>query len=271
MKIIVAGKGGVGKTFVAATLARLLARDGYKVLAIDSDSTPNLAHALGLPRDQILSITPLASNHDLISERTGARPGGGYGAIFSLNPKVDDLVDNYGLIGPDGVRLLVAGYVESSESGCMCPAIALIKALLRHIVFGRDEVVLVDTAAGAETLGRGLAQGFDLMFCVTEPTVRSIDVASKMVEIAKELNVKNIVLVLNKVPEDIDVENILTPTLKEILYHVIRYDENVAKADRLGKSVMDEFPDSPAVQDILKLKELAIEIVEKNRAGQNDG
>ncbi|MCD6262837.1 AAA family ATPase, partial [Candidatus Bathyarchaeota archaeon] len=109
MKIAVAGKGGVGKTFISGTLARLFARDGYSVLAVDADPNINLSSTLGIERSVAERIVPLSENEPLIASRTGVPPGGSYGLVFRLTPKVDDIVDKYGVVGPDGVRLLVMG------------------------------------------------------------------------------------------------------------------------------------------------------------------
>ena len=117
MKIAVSGKGGVGKTLVAGTMSRLLARSEHKVLAVDADPALNLSYALGIPSDVASKIVPLVNNEDFIRERAG---GGsqiddtkGFQAFFKLNPKVDDVAKKYGVVGPDGVKLLVIGTVGS--------------------------------------------------------------------------------------------------------------------------------------------------------------
>jgi len=75
LKIAVAGKGGVGKTLISGTLARLLARDGFRVLAVDADPAMNLAYALGIPPNVASKIVPISENKELIEERIGAKPG----------------------------------------------------------------------------------------------------------------------------------------------------------------------------------------------------
>lgn len=109
MKIAVAGKGGSGKTTLAATLARLLARRGRKVLALDADSNPNLAISLGLPRDAALPAVP----RDLLQERT-REDGTKYNGV-SLPPA--EIAARYGVRAPDGVTLLVMGRVAHAGAG----------------------------------------------------------------------------------------------------------------------------------------------------------
>ena len=73
-KLAITGKGGVGKTTLAALLAHLYAKEGMKVIAIDADPDANLASALGIPKPVVNQITPIADMGDLIEARTGARP-----------------------------------------------------------------------------------------------------------------------------------------------------------------------------------------------------
>ncbi|NTV27932.1 MAG: AAA family ATPase, partial [Methanothrix sp.] len=135
MKIAISGKGGVGKTTLAGTLARLFARDGYNVLAIDADPSMNLGSALGIPT----LPKPVTEHKDLVQERAGM-PGG----MFKMNPKVDDVVAMCGCTGPDNVKLVVMGTIDSGGSGCMCPANAFVKALIRHVIVREKDLVILD-------------------------------------------------------------------------------------------------------------------------------
>ena len=94
MKIAITGKGGVGKTTFAATLARLYAEEGRTVLAADVDPDANLGLALGFPEEILDSITPISKMRRLIEERTGAGPDN---QMYKLNPKVDDIPDPYNI------------------------------------------------------------------------------------------------------------------------------------------------------------------------------
>jgi len=232
MKIAITGKGGVGKTTLAGTLARLLARDGMDVLAIDADPDMNLASALGIDEPPL----PLTVYEDLIDERAGGPAG-----MFKLNPKVDDVVERFGVVGPDGVRMLVMGTVDRGGSGCMCPASSFLRALLRHVVLKESSVVIMDMEAGIEHLGRGTTRGIDLMIVVVEPGARSLETAKRIKRLGTDIGVERFAAVINKVGEgeigavDKKLEELGIPVLGSV-----PYDGLLVKADLAGRSPVDE-------------------------------
>jgi CO dehydrogenase maturation factor len=250
LKIIVIGKGGVGKTTIAACLARLIGRSGYSVIAVDADPSLNLARALGVD-PMAANSKPVLFDEEFIKERT-LLPSGAY----RLNPRVDDVVEMYGVKAPDNVTLLKLGYVKKGGTRCLCPEYAFLRALLSHLILGRRDVVIVDMVAGLEPMSRGVARGVDLLMCITEPTVKSIDVTREIYRLSRDLGVKNFVVVGNKVFSDEDrvfIEKSLIGI--EVLGH-IPYDESVVKADRLGISILDYNSNSPMIVELNKIKEL---------------
>ena len=158
-KIAISGKGGVGKSTVAALWALQFAREGDKVIAIDADPDANLTHALGMPQEVRRQIMPLASHTALIEERTGAKAGRS-GQMFSLTPKVDDIAAQYG-IAYRGVHTIVLGAIRKGGGGCACPESSLLKSLVRHLVLNENETVVLDMEAGVEHIGRATAAGVD--------------------------------------------------------------------------------------------------------------
>ena len=258
MKLAVAGKGGVGKTFVAGTLARLFARDGYNVLAVDADPNINLASSLGIPWEISEEIVPLSENSDLVEERTGVAPGRSYGSMFRMTPTVNDIIEKFGLVGPDGVQLLVMGTVKGGDTGCMCPANALLRVLIQHILIQREDVVIMDMVAGLEHLGRGTARRMDSMIVVLEPRMKSIDTLRRILKLAAEIEVKDILAVGNKISREEELR-FIDERLKEMDLNIaahIPFDPSVAEADMLGKAPIDHDDDSPALTALVRLKDL---------------
>lgn len=232
MKLAVSGKGGVGKTTFSALLARTLSDRGKKVLAIDADPDANLAAALGIADAD--KITPIADMKELIFERTGAQPGT-IGGFFKLNPKVDDIPDTLSA-RLDNIKLMRLGSVKKGGSGCLCPESTLLKALVTHVVLGRNEVVIMDMEAGIEHLGRATAQAVNKLIVVVEPGRRSIDTAEHIKRLAGEIHLKNIAVVGNKIRSPKDEEFLRTHLNGFEFLGFLPYDNDLIEADLSGAS-----------------------------------
>jgi len=204
MKIAVTGKGGVGKTVVAGVLANFFVEKSFKVLAIDADPSPNLAITLGIPLDQANKIVPISENTQLIEQKTST----GIGGVYRLTFSVDDIVEKFSVKSPYGVNLLVMGTIKSAGSGCMCPANAVLRELLRHLLVERDEAVVMDMEAGVEHMGRGTAKHVDTMLIVTDPSLKSMETARKIHSLAMDTGVQKIFVVGNKVADSEEAEPI---------------------------------------------------------------
>lgn len=196
MKIAITGKGGVGKTTLAAYLAYMLKKNGREVLAVDADPDANLGMALGFSSDELEEVHTIANDRQLIKERTGAEPGIS-GQWFSLNPTVADIPSRYVSVR-NGIKLLQLGASETGGSGCACPESAFLKALLSHIILEENDAVVVDMEAGIEHLCRGTARSVDAFIIVVEPGQRSITTAKTIVKLAEDIGVTNIYAVVNK-------------------------------------------------------------------------
>jgi len=191
----------------------------------------------------------------------GAGPG-----VYNINPKVSDIPDKYKVAGPDGLQLLVLGSIEEPLTGCLCPENALIRTLLFNLFVKRDEVIIVDFEAGLEHLGRGTAKGIDIMLVITEPSQKSLDLCSKIIQLSKKLGVINIYLIANKIFDDSQLQtmNKRVQEWEVPLYHTIPFDPEIGKADLAGISPIDHDPESKGMVAIKslysKLKQLKIEL-----------
>jgi CO dehydrogenase maturation factor len=235
LKIAVSGKGGVGKTTFSAVLARLLAREGKTVFAIDADPDANLAAAVGVP--DTVEITPLARMRDLIRERTEAGQGG-YGVFFKMNPTVSDIPDTY-YVEHGGVRVLVLGAVQIGGGGCACPENVFLRALLNHLVLQRDEVVIVDMEAGIEHLGRATVTGIDGLIVVIEPGMHSIETARRIEKLAAEIGLGPVMVVVNKVRGPEQEEQLRAHLEGMKVLGFMHYDQDVLESDLGGVSPFD--------------------------------
>jgi CO dehydrogenase maturation factor len=250
MKIAITGKGGVGKTVLTGTLARLIAREGEDVVAIDADPDMNLASTIGIKENPV----PLSELDKLIKERTG-----GIAGVYKLNPKVDDIVDNYGAVGPDGVTMLTMGTIEKGGGGCACPQNSFLSAFLRYVLH-KGRFVILDMEAGIEHLGRGTVKNVDLMIVVVEPGMLSIETAKRIKRLGSDIGIHNVVAVINKSK---DGSSLIEDRLREMEIPIIGkipYDDDLITADLEGKPPIDA--GGAAIDEIEKIKDKIMDMYE---------
>lgn len=226
MKLGVVGKGGVGKTTVAALLARAYADRGRRVVAIDTDSNPNLGVSLGLSLADTEAI-PVLPRSLLVG--TGGEIG------------VAEVIDAYGRDTPAGVRLLSAIRVTQAGGGCTCGGHATVRSLLGQALHEQADVTLVDMEAGLEHLSRsgGTLADADVLVVVMEPSRKSVVTAARTRALAEELGIPWTYGLGNKaqLPEDGDFFADLCAEHDVPLVGVLPYDQQVSHADRAGTGV----------------------------------
>ena len=239
MKIAITGKGGTGKTTLAASLATLFVSEGKKVFAIDADPDANLALTLGYPNPS--GIKPLIEMKELIEERTGAKLGN-FNPYFKLNPRVDDIPDKYS-VKHNGISLMLMGRVRGGGLGCACPENSFLKAMVSNLILRREEVVIMDMEAGIEHLGRATAKGVDELIMMVEPGLRSIETAHRIREMAEEVGIKNLGVVGNKIRNSADKDLIKEKLTGLRLLGFITFNQRIVEAD-LAKIPFSEIGDT---------------------------
>ena len=250
MKVAITGKGGVGKTTFASTLARLYADEGRTVLAADVDPDANLGLALGLSQEEVDEIVPISRMRSLVEERTGANAANKF---FKLNPYVADIPDTFSK-DVNGVKLLVMGTVDLGGSGCVCPEHVMLKAVLSNLTYRKNDVVIMDMEAGLEHLGRGTAANMDQFIVVIEPGARSVQTYRNVKRLANDLGIRKVRVVANKVRDEGDEAFIRSAIPAEDLLGFIHYNSEIIDADRRGLSPYDCSP--TAIEEIRKIKDI---------------
>ncbi len=238
MKIAVSGKGGVGKTTIAAILSKVFSDKGYKVFSIDADPDSNLATTLGFSS----SPTPLIQMKELIEERTGAKIGSS-SPLFKLNPKVDDIPEKF-FLKEGNIHLAVMGTVRGGGLGCTCPENAFLKALLRHLILERKDVVIMDMQAGIEHLGRGTTEGIDILLIVVEPSLKSIETVQRITHLGSQIGIKKIKLIANKLRNTAKEKTKLREKLSDFDFiGFLPYNDSFYEADFSTSPIWEKVPE----------------------------
>lgn len=225
-------------------MARLLARDGYNVLAIDGDSNPNLALTLGIPADRMSHMPVLPSN---LLRRTEA------GA--QLTHTLEEIKSSHSVTGPDGVELLVMAHPQHADTGCLCSMHATVRRIIEAASDEDRDVCILDTEASPEHLSRGTASYADVMLAVVEPYFKSLETGRRMAALANDLGLERVALVANKVRDEREMEAVQTFASNHDLEiaAMVPFDETFALAERAGTAPLDFNPESAAIAPINEL------------------
>ncbi len=244
MRVALAGKGGAGKTSISATLARSIARTGVQVVAIDADSNPNLALALGIQREAALSAGYLP--HQLVSRKlTG----------LSMVESVDTVLAQHALPGPDGISVVLMGAPAHASAGCLCSAHATVSALLGDLGERPEIVTVVDMEASPEHLSRGTVQHADVLLLVVESYFRALESGRRLAVLAAELPIPRVAVVANKVrsSEDSAVIREFCERHDMELIAEVPWSDSVTSADVRSVPVIDAPGNEAVVAAVLGL------------------
>jgi CO dehydrogenase maturation factor len=223
MKILICGKGGSGKSTTVSLVAKNLTTKGYRVLVVDADeSNYGLNQQLGLKEPKEL-MDQIGGKKALMGKMMIARNGGEKTPIFTEEVGIDE-------IPPDCLSKKAACTFCSRKSqalweGCASPMGGLSKDFLKHLKLAPKDIALIDTEAGVEHLGRGVASEVDLVFAVLDPSYESVKLSKKITEMAKEGG-KTVYFILNKV-DDALAEKMAASIGKEQVIAVIPFTSAV--------------------------------------------
>jgi CO dehydrogenase maturation factor len=227
MKIAISGKGGTGKSTLAAGLIQLLLKRGHQVFAVDADPDVSLGLLLGFPVEEINKLKPIVDMEDLIKSKTGDV------GLFILNPEVDDIVRDHTLT-KDKLQFLRMGAVKAGGSSCYCQENSVLNALVATLLLQESDYLILDMGAGIEHLTRGTASGVDLMLIVTEPSLVSINTAQVICRLAEELGIAKLRYIGNRVRNEAEQAFLEEKLGKENMAGFIPYSEMIAGQSLTG-------------------------------------
>jgi len=258
-KIILTGKGGVGKTTITALLSKLLTQQDYNVLSVDADPQINLPATLGIPRKVCQDIKPLSENLDYIEEKIGARPGTNWGSLLKLNPTLEDVTERFGIKLDNKLSCLVMGTVTHSTGRCLCPENALLNAVIRTISMRNRDTILLDTQAGVEHFARALSKGFSHCLVLSDATFNALSVAKKIITLARSINIKDIYLLINRINfqeekykvKDLIHELKIKISTKKLVF--LPYEERLSQLEPNVTRLLDQDPTSLLIKSLKEL------------------
>ena len=216
-KIAICGKGGSGKSVVARLLAGRLKRRGRRVLVVDSDeSNTGLYRMLGFERGPRPLIDLLGGKQKLereLEERIRAGESEMSLQLIQQEMPLSSIPPEY-ILEADGIRLVTVGKILMALEGCSCPMGIVSRSFLKKLRLEPDEVAIVDLEAGVEHFGRGVETGVDCVLVVVDPSYDSLELAEKINEMAGQIQVADVWVILNRVPST-DITRRLTAYLNK--------------------------------------------------------
>ena len=253
MKVAFVGKGGAGKSAIAGTFARVLARRGRAVLAIDSDPLPGMAFSLGLDRDD----APLPD--EAIEDRPEDEEGPRYRLRAGLSPV--EAVERYAATAPDGVRFLQFGKIRTDPQALFRSQFAF-RQITRQLPDDRWHLV-GDLPGGTRQAFTGWGCYADTYLVVVEPMAKSLLSARRLARLsgAADRPVR-VLAVANKVTEPGDADRVARRTGLEVVA-AVPLDAAFADAERAGRAPLDIAPESDAVRAV----SLLVERLDDERTG----
>jgi CO dehydrogenase maturation factor len=245
MKLLICGKGGCGKSTIAALLAKEISKRKSKVLVIDSDeSNIGLHSRLGMQKPE--DFMNYFGGKKLLFEKTKE---------LEDKWRLDALPKDY-LTKKGNIQLLSMGKIYQFGEGCACPINALSSKFLEILDLGDQEFLITDTDAGIEHFGRGVEKGVDLLFVVIDPSRESILLAEKVSELGQQVD-KPVYYILNRIADQETQELLLSSIDREKVIAIIPESKEVFISGLAGNEFNMDVKGIREIADILESKKRA--------------
>jgi CO dehydrogenase maturation factor len=254
---MICGKGGSGKSSVASMLAKDLVTKGYRVLVVDTDeSNYGLSSQLGM-KDPKELMDQIGGKEILVNKMLSGFSTGKRNPLLNESWSIDEIPSDC-IAKKDNLYLLRIGKVKHFGEGCACPMGGLSREFVNNLRLSQNDMVIVDTEAGIEHLGRGTASGVDIVLMVLDPSYESLKLSKKISAMAAEAG-KSVYFVLNKINDDL-AQTMLATLGKTRVITQIPFNPSIQQKGLTGEELDTNVPG---------LEELTTFVIQKSQRRQN--
>ncbi len=246
--LAVAGKGGVGKTSLSATIVRSLVEKypDKKILAIDADPAVGLSTALGI--DVKMTIDDIRKEIIASVDEGDTRT-----AIELLGEAKYRIFD--ALVETDGYSFIAVGRPETA--GCYCKINSYLKEVI-SILSNEFDYVVIDGEAGIEQINRRVMEKVTHLLLITDPSKKGCQVINTIKNVADELVMyEKIGVIINRMADESLKDYIDTNGIPVLSY--IEDDKNLSMFDIKGENIFNLPSESNVVKGVKKaLSEIGV-------------
>lgn len=233
-KIIVNGRGGCGKSTLTSLLAKNLAVENQVVVIDLDEGNLGLNKILGVEKPEKTFLDYCGGREAIMAELQKAMMKGEEAIHILDKTYFDDLKEEY-TTWNGNLGYIEIGKIEDSDEGCACPMGNLARDFINNICLKENQVVIVDTAAGIEHIGRGVIEGADNMITIVDGSNDAVLLANKIDEMVKDI--KNHSVILNKV--DGSIEELLKDKLNDDvnILGTLKYSPSISESNINGSPI----------------------------------
>ncbi len=240
--IAIAGKGGTGKTTIAALLVRVMKEKRMgSLLAIDADPNSNLAELLGVKVERTIGsiLDEIAVHPEKVPQDMSKDRFLEYQVLTALCEE-------------DGFDILTMGRPEGP--GCYCYVNNVLRGIIGKLILDYNYVI-VDNEAGLEHFSRRTTRSADALVVISDAGAYGLRTAQRIFGLVKELKipVKKSFLMINRLSGQLENEKIKNSDLTFL--GSIPQDEKIQELSLNGNNILQLDTDAVSFTALRKIGE----------------